>query len=202
MSQVDVPEYALVKVDQVEQTIRSGRSFRAFERSATVLAFGTMIYAGFLGYSVISDMTAKIKEMQYDLVEGQDVHPTVFSDEGYAELIAYHKGKRGVFKGWNIWKFMEHYKAAKAMYEETGVVKALPWTVDMVDHWEAILIRRGLIMPGEAVASAKGGVHPVDKVVGKVLNNSATYWGVVLGLTVVPALPVVASIIKEAKTGG
>lgn len=185
----------LVKLVEAEKlTGFRRRGQEALYRSLLLGAFGVLGYGMCWGYSLISNVTNDLREMAEDVVVGQPVHPTVFSEEGYAELLAYYKGKASWM--YSAGRFNMDWRKAKMLYDRDGTVKALPWAADLVERWEKILIKRAVIPQEEAVATAPGGTHVVDKMTGWVLNNKDTYFGVVMAGMAVQAIPLVGEVVK------
>ena len=149
-------------------------------------------------YGLLGDATNKIKEMTEDAVSGQPVNATVFSKDGFAELDAYYTSE-DQWPYMKVGRFRSDYHRASMMFERDGVVKALPWAAEKVERWERILVEQGMIPREEAVASAPGGVHPVDKATGWVLNNRETYFGVVMAAMAAPAVPLLGEIANNVR---
>lgn len=187
----------LQAVETEKQTRLRRRGQEALYSSMIVGAFGLLGYTTCWIYGLLSDATNSIREMAEDVTVGQPVHPEVFSETGYEVLLEYYQGKASWT--YSAGRFNMDWRRAKMLYDRDGAVKALPWAADLVERWEKILIRAQVIPVEEAVASAPGGVHLVDKVTGWVINNRETYFGVVMAAMAVPVVPVLADVVKNAK---
>ena len=195
---LEAEEYTIVKADEVKPV----RGLRQFERSATVLAFGGLIYGGFILYNILSGTVDEIRELTGEGGGGHFINPIVFTKEGRVTIYNYLKGRYGLIRA-QI--FAWDWSAYEKRYDPgSGILKAItPVAAAAVHNWEDILVREGLIVEDAADKKARK-LHPVDKVVGRVLSRGGTkmYWGVVLGLMVVPALSVVGGIIRESVKDG
>ena len=198
MSSVEAPEYIIKRVDDLEDRVRGSPGIRAIERSVTVLGLGTVIYGGAVLYNVISDLSNRVDEAVDDAVRGVNVSPIVFSDEGRKVLEADQLGKK--FGYIRLLEFRLDYDRAQQEYKSTGMVKALPGTAARVKHWEDVIAHKAPQLLSENEKLAR--VHPFDRAVGSLLNNRSTFWMVIGGLALVPMLPVLGGIIKEAVNDG
>ena len=188
---VDAAAYAVVKVDEIHGELRRSRSYRALEQGVTVIGFGVLCYGFCMLYEVLSDMGNKVEEIIGNVVEGIPVPESVFTDEGFTILEAHYEAK-----GWLAhWSFLRLYEDLRSKYQGN---KALPYTARVqakVAEWTAIIRK---VKP-EAITEEKiPKIHPVDRVVGAILNNRRTYFGLVGGLALLPAVPAVGSILRSS----
>jgi hypothetical protein len=189
-----IPEYTVVKVDELDRRMRGGSRFRAFETSATVLLFGSLIWGGFFLYDLFSNTTRNIQEALSEVTESPFtsvdtvVNPAVLTDEGISEAVR-------VFRPGGGFRSKSGYEAAlksvaKAV-NERGAGTLTNAQIALVKRAEAGLVKMGMIDKRDTVK-----VHPVDRAAGFV-SRDKRYWAIVLGLMVVPALPVLGSMVKE-----
>jgi len=188
---LDAAEYAVVKVDEIHDELRRSKSYRALEQGITVIALGTMAYGFCMLYELISDFSGKLAEAVGDVTTGIDVAPEVFSDEGFTVLEEHYKAK-----GWLQYRlWLRDYENARRVYGVEGTIKALPSAAAKVKEWQDLIVKRSPeIIPVESRIK----IHPVDRVVGVVLNNRRTYFGLVGGLALLPAVPAVGSILRSS----
>lgn len=209
MSQVDATEYIVVKADQVQATIRSGNGFKAFERSATVLAFGSLIWGGFFLYDLFGNMIRKIESTMSEISEVASpfleveavVNPVVLTEEGIqAALKAWKPG--GGFR--SRVGYEAALRAVAKKVDEAGVGTLTNAQMSLMKKAEGRLVKSGALEElahMHAVSPEVVEIHMVDRAADFVIRDK-NYWVVVLGLTVIPALPVVAGIIREVKENG
>jgi len=189
---LDAAEYAVVKVDEIHGELRRSRSYRALEQGVTVIMFGVLGYGFCMLYEVLSDMGNKVEEIIGNVVEGIPVSDAVFTDEGFTILEAHYEAK-----GWLAhWSFLRLYEDLRSKYQGSPD-KALPYTARVqatVAEWTAIIRK---VKP-EAITEDVPKIHPVDRVVGAILNNRRTYFGLVGGLALLPAVPAMGSILRSS----
>jgi len=184
-------EYAIVKADQAAQL--GGNTFKTLDRSLTIITLGTLTYGFCILYSVVSDLGNKVADLMEpvtDILTGVPVPEEIFSDEGFAILEAEFQGR-----GWVDYRlFLMSYDKAKAAWiRNAGFVRVLPMGADELAGWQRIILkaRPGFISSDRAVK-----FHPVDRVVGIIMKNHRTYFGIVGGLALLPAVPAVGSILR------
>ena len=181
------------RLEALDRRVRGSPGLRAIESSVTVVALGTVIYGGALLYTMLADTGNRLAEAVGDAVEGVLVSPIVFSDEGFQVLKENILAKKG-----GAIRFLEFnldYQRARDEFQSTGSVKALPGTAARVKHWEDVIAHKAPELLGKGERLAR--VHPFDLAVGRLVNNRATFWGVVGVLALVPVVPVIGSIVKE-----
>lgn len=182
-------EYALLRAQAVESYVHQSKALSTIDRSLSLVALGLVGYGFCMMYELISDYAGKLEEAVSDVTVGIDVHPEVFGSQGRAILDAHYRAR-----GWVRYRlWLRDYENASRVYAVSGTVKALPSAAAKVHTWESIISRAApdVVPPGEVAR-----VHPVDRVTGLVLNNRRTYFGVVGGLALLPAVPVVGSILR------
>ncbi len=187
-----MPEYTMVRVDEITRTVRSGKRFRAFETSASVLAFGALIWGGFFIYDLFSNTTrqiqAKFAEISQDpsLEVETVVNPAVLTEEGIAEAVKAFK-PRGSLSRASYERALRSI-AGKITAEGAGTLTNMD--IMIVKRAEVSLVKIGMLDKSMVTA-----IHPVDKVADFV-SRDKRYWGIVLGLMVIPALPVIGDIAR------
>ena len=190
---LDAAEYAVVKVDEIRDELRRSRSYRALEQGVTVIALGTMAYGFCMLYEVLSDVGNKVEEIIGNVVEGIPVSDVVFTDEGFTILEAHYEAK-----GWLAhWSFLRLYEDLRSKYQGSPD-KALPYTARVqatVAEWTGIIRK---VKPEVIAVNEVPKIHPVDRVVGAILNNRRTYFGLVGGLALLPAVPAVGGILRSS----
>jgi hypothetical protein len=199
MSEIEVPEYTLVKADE----IRRGSRFRAVESSATVLALGSVIWGGFFLYDLFSNTFRKMENMVSEITEDPlaevdtVVNPAMLTEEGIKEAVkVWRPGPKTGASG----------MASKAGYEralrniakqvnEGGIGTLTNREIRMIKKGEQQLVKSGMIHKSDVIK-----IHWVDKAADFVARDKR-YWVAVLGLMVVPALPVIRDIAEGARNG-
>ena len=190
---VDAAAYAVVKVDEIHDELRRSRSYRALEQGVTVIGFGVLCDGFCMLYEVLSDMGNKVEEIIGNVVEGIPVSESVFTDEGFTILEAHYEAK-----GWLAhWSFLRLYEDLRSKYRGSPD-KALPYTARVqatVAEWTGIIRK---VKPEAIAVNEVPKIHPVDRVVGAILNNRRTYFGLVGGLALLPVVPAVGSILRSS----
>ena len=188
-------EYALLREEELRGAISRAPGFRAFERGATVLALGALTWGGFYLYELFSGWAERVEETVNDVagyVTPVDavVNPAAVSEEAI----------QAALKEWRPSNWFHSRKAYELALRETaskvseeGAGKLTTVQKDLLKRSEAAAVKEGLISRAEAV-----GTHPVDRVAGFVLRDK-NYWGIVLGITVLPAVPVAISIMRDVR---
>lgn len=195
MGEVNVPEYVMVRADQLSSNLHSGRKFKAFERSAAILGFGALIWGGFFLYDLFSNTVRELEQRfsvltKSPLAETEAVvNPAVLTEEGIAEAVRNFKG--GPFFGKEAYELSLRAVAEKV--NEAGVGTLTNAEVAFIKKAEGRLVKSGMLTQSMVVK-----VHPVDRCADFVIRDK-NYWAIVLGLMVVPALPVVGEIVREAQ---
>ena len=185
---LDAKEYVVVKADQVAAS--GNKTLRTVDRSLGIIALGAVGFGFCMLYELVSDFGGRLSEAVEDVTVGIDVAPEVFSDAGYAVLEEHYRGK-----GWLRYRlWLRDYENARRVHGVSGTVRALPSAAAKVKEWQDIIVKK---QPEVIPVESRVKIHPVDRVVGRVLNNRRTYWGVVGGLALLPAIPAVGNILKE-----
>jgi hypothetical protein len=194
MSEIEVPEYTLVKADEV----RRGSRFRAVESSATVLALGAVIWGGFFLYDLFSNTFRKMEVAMSEISESPFtsvetvVNPAVLTDEGIREAVRNFRPGGG-------FRSRAGYESAlrsiSKQVNESGAGTLTNAQISLVKRAERDVVKSGMIQKSEIIK-----VHPVDAAASFV-SRDKRYWALVLGLMVVPALPVIRDIAEGARSG-
>lgn len=173
-------------VRQAESVRARNQAVNAVYQSGSIIALGATLYFGCCLYSALSELKAAVE----GVTMGVDFNPAIF-DEGAYEVLNAHYSRRGWLHGQG---FRVRYAEARSQYQDTGEVRAAPWANHVCERWEKVLVQHGYLGEEDRVAVA----HPIDKLTGEVLSNK-WYWGVVLGLAALPAVPVVRDVIENVE---
>ena len=184
-------EFKVVRAD----ALPSVRGVRAFQASATVLGFGALIWGGFFMYDLFSNTIRRLEESFRTLTQDPSaeavtvVNTAVLTEEGIMEAVKKFKPRGSLSRA--SYERALRMIAEKVNAEGEGVLTNRD--ISVLKHAEGSLVKMGMIDKREVTR-----IHPVDRVSDFVVRDK-NYWGLVLGLTIVPALPVVAGILREAK---
>ena len=181
-------EYALLRESELRNAIQRAPGFRAFERGATVLSLGALCWGGFYLYSVFSGWASRIEETLGDITgEGSVVEGGGLSEEEIQAAVAGFTPK-------NISGPAGMVYGSKANYERyLRVVSA------KAEAGEPLVgAERGDLEKIKGSGAGGGKLHPLDRVARFVLHDK-NYWGLVLGITVLPVVPVAIAIMRDVR---
>ena len=194
---VEAQEYVVRRVDELEQRIRGHPGIRAVETSLTVLALGGTVWLGFKGYDVMSDMALATDEALRG-VKGYisplevEVNAAALTDEALG-IMRVRWGKRSrLALAVNTGRF----KAIRGKLNE-GVGELKTQDIRFMKGVESHLVKVGYIVREETT----GRMHPLDRATGFILE-SKLFPMLVLGVALLPILPVVGGIFRESIRNG
>jgi len=180
-------------IEEEKRRRRIQRGEDAVRAGAVILGFTGLGFLGMVLYNVLDDTQSRVDEAIDGITGGFDVSPVLFTDEGF-EFLNDHFFRKGVVP----WlSFRTNYARAEGEFNKTGVVKGSPIVGNMLRHWEEILESGGLILPEQKSEA----LHPMDRVAGWVLANRRTYFGVGIGVAMLPSLRFAVDVLREVKDG-
>ena len=194
---VEASEYVVKRVDDLENRVRGHPGLRAIETSLTVLALGGTVWLGFKGYDVMSDIAIAADESMR-AVEGYisplevEVNAASLTDEALGIM----RVKWGRESRLNLAVNTHRFKSIRAKLTD-GVGSLKTHDIRFMKGVEAYLVKVGYIVAEETT----GAMHPLDKATGFVLG-SKVFPMIVLGMALIPILPVLGGVVKGAVKDG
>jgi len=189
---LEASEYMMVRADQLHQSLQSSPGFRAVERAGTVLALGALGWVAFKMYDASSDITLAADEAMRG-VEGYisplevEVNQAALTDDALNIM----RKKWGAESRYNL--TVNTYRFNEIRKKLTGGEGSLKtYDIQFMKGVESHLVKVGYISREETT----GELHPLDKAARWVLHSKA-YPALILGVALLPAVPVLGGIIKE-----
>ena len=194
---LELPEYALKRVEALEDRVRGHPGLRAMETSLTILALGGTVWLGFKGYDMASDMLLGVDEAMRG-VEGYltpievEVNAACLTDDALNIMRAKWSKEKGAGGIRAVTVNTNRFRGIQAKVTD-GVGKLGTPDIRFMKGVEQHLVKVGYIVAEETT----GRLHPLDRATGFILE-SKTFPMLILGLALLPVLPVLGGVLRGA----